>query len=414
MMWGFNSICSVYAAVYAVCREGVFMRIRESFSLYKRKMPSGLSVFYYQAYDGNGKRSCGHSTGQTTKTAAREYCMGLLREGKLLTKKERAVPTLREWAEDFWDMEKSGYLRGRKGRRPITIGYVKNGRSYTENQIVPFFGDMRLDAITEVEIENWLTGFEGRGLSNGTANNAYKMLSVMLGYAWKQKIIKSNPCRLVEKLKSAEREIKILTPDEVKGLFPARWSDVWDDYTCYVVNKLAACTGMRIGEIMGLRSEFVHEGYLEVCRQYSQTAGYSDVKTHKPRVVPMHKALERDVRGLIATNGEGFVFVTKPRAVKPMGRAMVINSFFKALEAIGIDEARRKERNLTFHGWRHFFNTYLLTENVSEAKVMEVTGHLTEKNKKRYTHFDATKFYEVMEAQKSLIEHRGRKKTSSK
>jgi integrase len=340
--------------------------------------------------------------------------MGLLREGKLLAKKEAAVPTLREWAEDFWDMDKSGYLKGRKGRRPITVGYVKNGRSYTENQIVPFLGGIRLDAITEVAIENWLTGFAGRGLSNGTANNACKMLSVMLGYACKQKIIKSNPCRLVEKLENDEREIKILTPEEVKGLFPARWSDVWEDYTCYVVNKLAACTGMRIGEILGLRSEFVREGYLEVCRQYSQTAGYSDVKTHRPRVVPIHKALEKDLRGLIATNGEGFVFVAKPRAAKPLGRAAVIKSFFKALNTIGIDETQRTERNLTFHSWRHFFNTYLLTENISDAKVMEVTGHLTEKNKKRYTHFDATKFYEVMEAQKSLIEHRGRKKTIGK
>jgi integrase len=375
-------------------------------------MRSGLIVFYYQCYDGEGRRICGHSTGKGTKTAAREFCLRLLREGKLVPKKVAGVPTLRMWAKDFWDMDRSGYLKGRKGRRPVTVGYVKNGRSYTENQILPFLGDLRLDMISEVEIENWLTGFEGRGLSNGTANNAYKMLSVMLGYACKQKIIGSNPCCLVEKLESDGREIKILTPEEVRGLFPARWSDVWEDYTCYVVNKVAACTGMRIGEIMGLRSEFVHEGYLEVCRQYSQTAGYSDVKTHRPRVVPVHRVVEDDLRRLVKKNGEGFVFVSKPGDVKPMCRDTVIKGFKRALGAIGIGEEQRKERNLTFHGWRHFFNTYLLTENVSDAKVMAVTGHLTEKNKRRYTHFDAAKFYEVTEAQKSLMEHRGRKKTA--
>jgi integrase len=385
------------------------MRIRESFSLYRRKLPSGDVVFYYQCYDEDGKRSCGHSTGKATKTAAREHCLGLLREGRLLAKKERRVPTLKEWAADFWDMEKSGYLKGRRGRRPITIGYVKNGKTYTEHQIVPFLGELRLDRITEVEIENWLTGFADRKLSNGTANNACKMLSVMLGYAFKQKIIKSNPCLLAEKLGHDERKIKILTLEEVRALFPARWSDVWENETCCVANKLAACTGMRIGEALGLRSEYVHEGYLEVCRQYSQTAGYSDVKTHKPRNIPIPKALEGDLRRLIKANGEGFVFVSKPRASKPISREPVIKSFWRALSAINIGEKERKDRNLTFHSWRHFFNTYLLTKNVTDTKVMEVTGHVTEKMKRHYTHFDATQFTEVMEAQESLMKRRGGK-----
>jgi integrase len=389
------------------------MRIRESFSLYRRRAPSGLLVFYYQAYDDRGRRICGHSTGQSTRTAAREHCIRLLREGKLIPKKEAAMPTLRQWAADFWDMEKSGYLKARRGRGHITIGYVKNGRTYTDNQILPHLGDMPLDAITEVEIENWLTGFADRKLSNGTANNAFKILSVMLGYAFKQRVVKSNPCLLVEKLKHEGREIEILTVAEVKALFPARWPAVWDNYTSYVANKLAACTGMRIGEILGLRSEYVHEGYLEVCRQYSQTAGYSDVKTHKPRNIPLHRVVEEDLRRLIKANGEGFVFVKKPRDTKPIGRTTVIESFRKALNVIKISETERKRRNLTFHSWRHFFNTTLLNANVADTKVMAVTGHVTEKMKEHYTHFDTTGFVEVTEVQESLMKRRGTKKAGA-
>jgi integrase len=239
------------------------------------------------------------------------------------------------------------------------------------------------------------------------------MLSVMLGYALKKKVIKSNPCLLVEKLQHEGREIKILTPADVAAMFPARWSDVWDNYTCYVANKLAACTGMRTGEILGLRSEYVHEGYLEVCMQYSNTAGYSDVKTHKPRNVPILGALEKDVRRLIKANGEGFVFVMKPQDRKPIGRTTIIKSFFKALETIGIDEGQRKQRNLTFHSWRHFFNTFFLTANVTDAKVMAITGHVTEKMKEHYTHFDTKKFMEVTEAQKSLLECRGERRAGA-
>jgi hypothetical protein len=76
---------------------------------------------------------------------------------------------------------------------------------------------------------------------------------------------------------------------------------------------------------------------------------------------------------------------------------------------INIGEEQRKERNLTFHSWRHFFNPFLLTKNVTDTKVMAVTGHMTEKMKEHYTHFDATQFTEVIEAQESLMKRRGGK-----
>jgi hypothetical protein len=55
------------------------------------------------------------------------------------------------------------------------------------------------------------------------------------------------------------------------------------------------------------------------------------------------------------------------------------------------------------HGWRHFFNTTLLMANVSDNKVMSLTGHTTEKMKKHYTHFDTTQFSEVVEVQEQLL-----------
>jgi hypothetical protein len=48
-------------------------------------------VFYYQVYDGQGKRLCGHSTGKTTKTAAREFCNQLLKAGKLMPEKVKPM-----------------------------------------------------------------------------------------------------------------------------------------------------------------------------------------------------------------------------------------------------------------------------------------------------------------------------------
>jgi hypothetical protein len=53
-----------------ISKKEVFMKIHD-FTLYWRVFPSGKRVVYYYAYDANGKRQMGRSTGETTMTAAR-------------------------------------------------------------------------------------------------------------------------------------------------------------------------------------------------------------------------------------------------------------------------------------------------------------------------------------------------------
>jgi hypothetical protein len=68
-------------------KEGV-MKIHNDFTLYFRVTPSGKRVMYFYAYDENGRRTQGRSTGQTRKTAAMVLVNRLLKEGVLLPKKD--------------------------------------------------------------------------------------------------------------------------------------------------------------------------------------------------------------------------------------------------------------------------------------------------------------------------------------
>jgi hypothetical protein len=84
--------------------------MRNDFSLYFRKVPSGKRVFYYYAYDDDRSRQGPWSTGQKTKTAARNYCYKLIREGRLLPN-NKEILTFSEFATDFWDWENSPNLK---------------------------------------------------------------------------------------------------------------------------------------------------------------------------------------------------------------------------------------------------------------------------------------------------------------
>jgi hypothetical protein len=68
-------------------------------------------------------------------------------------------------------------------------------RQLAVNQIVPFFGKVPLDAITEADVDKWLLGFKDRGVideetgeikahyKNSYANDAYRTLKIMLAEA---------------------------------------------------------------------------------------------------------------------------------------------------------------------------------------------------------------------------------------
>ena len=395
------------------------MRIKNDFSLYLRKVPSGKKVFYYQCYDERGRRMCGHSTGETTRTRAMKKCIDLIREGKLLPEKQLAIPTFAEYAKDFWDWDTSAYLKSRRGRRDITRTYAAKNQNFMDNQILPFFGTVPLDRITEHDVDTWLVGFTGRkrsranklmagtdrettGYSPVYANNVLTVLNIMLGEAVKRKIITANPCAAIQKLKVEKRKKAILTPDEVRKLFPEDWETVWESEIICKINKVAACTGMRIGEVLGLRGGFIFPTHIQVAGQYHEKWGYGKTKGKEERYIPIAPLVYTELRYYMGLNETGYLF-SENGGSTPVKRINVYGGFLKALARIGIDRDEARRRGLNLHAWRHFFNTVLRGANIADAKVQAVIGHKTIKDTERYTDFDTTTFVEVQSVQETLF-----------
>ncbi len=78
-------------------------------------------------------------------------------------------------------------------------------------------------------------------------------------------------------------------------------------------------------------------------------------------------------------------------------------SFNKALENIGIPDTERRERNISFHSWRHFFNTLCRVGMVPDSKLQRITGHHTQKMTEHYTHYKIKDFKDVMQIQEEIF-----------
>jgi integrase len=173
-----------------------------------------------------------------------------------------------------------------------------------------------------------------------------------------------------------------------------------------MANMLAACTGMRIGEVMGLKGEFVFADFIRVAGQYG-VYGYGPTKTRTMRNIPLSPVIMNGLQKLVTMNGSGYLF-SDDGGARPVTRHYFNKFLISALAGIGIDEAERKQRNLTPHAWRHFLNTTLRAGGVADAKVQSITGHKSLSMTDRYTHFYTEEFSEVRAVQNSLLLPGGR------
>ena len=62
---------------------------------------------------------------------------------------------------------------------------------------------------------------------------------------------------------------------------------------------------------------------------------------------------------------------------------------------MGIEAVEQTRRGLSFHKWRHCFNTTLRMGNVADAKVRKLTGPKSEAMTELYTHVDPRAFGDV-------------------
>ena len=105
--------------------------MHSDFTLFLRKHPNGKEVYFYYAYDEEGRGPW--SAKSTNKTEARNNCHKLIKKGVLIPDRRKYL-TFGEFAEGFWE-KGSEYVQYRDSRADIADSYLASCRSITENQV---------------------------------------------------------------------------------------------------------------------------------------------------------------------------------------------------------------------------------------------------------------------------------------
>src|SRR3989338_502541 len=153
--------------------------------------------------------------------------------------------------------------------------------------LVPFFGMMKLKDITTKSVEQFKRQQMATGnLDPKTINNHIGVLSKILHCAVEWGYLETLP--IMKRLKTQTKEMRYLSEKECQKLLADRVEPQWTFMVFIALN-----TGMRLGELRGLRWEAIDFDQHTITVSKSIVRGrVTSPKNHKIRVIPMMPALD--------------------------------------------------------------------------------------------------------------------------
>ncbi len=267
-------------------------------------------------------------------------------------------------------------------RPTIRIGTYKNYSTIVDNHLIPALGHIRLQKLTTQHLQKFYSQRLRDGLSAVRVLNIHRVLRKALDNAVRTNLIGRNVCDYVELPRKEEHEIQVLTGEQAKKLLVTV-----SERRLEALLTLALATGMRKGEMLGLRWQDIdlEKGFLQIRRTLSFVTGHgyieNEPKTKRGRrgiMLPSfvieslkrHKALQLEAkekagkrwveRDLVFCNRHGNYFHP----------GMVFTLFNEALKDAELSHIR-------FHDLRHSAATLLLSMGVHPKVVQELLGHST-------------------------------------
>lgn len=337
----------------------------------------------------NGKQNRKSLYGKTRQEVAVKMTdlLNNLQKGLIVNPTEM---TLNEWLDYYMLEYKKRYVK------PTTyINYTVK----VKNHIKPIIGHYKLKALRQDIIQKFINSLSDKGLAPSTVEDIYKLLRNALETAVDDGLIVKNVANKVKLPKVPKPKINVLTQEQQND-FVKQAKETYMG-SIYILDL---CTGMRLGELLGLKWEDIDfkEQQLQVVRTIRKVKDpdNSDESWHlefgtpkttaSQRIIPLNETaikLLQDVRKQqwlnkmkagSAYEDNGLVFATQ--LGRPLDPTNMRRTFYTICSKIGLE-------GLHPHCLRHTFASRGAENNVDVRVMQRFLGHSTIKETaETYTH----------------------------
>lgn len=298
-----------------------------------------------------------------------------------------------EFTEGFFVKESCPIYNRRKEKgREFSHGHLRRLDGILRNHLLKEFSGKELCNIHKVDLDNFLCRLIcEENISGSSANYIAYAMRLIIKEAQRKGIVSHNFTDNYDWFKMIHKPKGIFTKQEAYHLMK---QENWESYDYLLINRIARYTGMRVSEILALNHNDINykEGlhYILVSKGMDENQTINDTKNHRKRIVPIPKWFFSELFGF--KPHKSFWFIRDGGNINYM---KVRLRFKKALEKIGITDDERRERNLTFHSWRHRYIS-ALTGFVPDLQLKMIVGHRGTKTTDHYRKYIMSSTPEIL------------------
>lgn len=288
---------------------------------------------------------------------------------------------------EFLDLTKMTYSRymedwfkERKNRLQKTTFEIHS--IYYRNAIKPRLGHLKVQQIAPIQIQKFINDLvNDTNYSEHTIHLIFRIVSASLKKAKVLKLIKDNPADGISLPKIKSKEISVWSLEQV-NFFIIEAKKIKRLTRCHIGFMISIFTGMRQGEILGLRwKDIDFESQIIFVRQtLTQNAEIKTGAKNEASVRSIHipnklvdelKIYRKQVVQEKLIHGQSYHdnnLVVCTRYGKPMIPRNFRKEFYNLVEKVGLPKIR-------FHDLRHTHATILIQQNVNVKLISERLGH---------------------------------------
>lgn len=326
--------------------------------------------------DGKRRRKTSYASTQAGAIKILKRHGGRAMDGQLLA---TSTPTVGKYLDEWFTANADTW------RASTRRGY----RSAIDLYLVPSFGKLRLEQLTPMVVQRWLTGHKVEHGARRRITLAHATLRSALADAQRLQLVTINAAGLVKVPQPTTRPIVPLTVEQAAAFLKTTGT-----HRLGSLFSVALASGLRLGEATGLRWDDVNleTGEIQV-RQQLQRVGkklvLQELKTEKSRrtlVLPdvcvqalkLHRTrqLEERLKAGAHWIDTGLVFATYARrgAGRKVGAPLAPRNVLRLLHDL-LRVTEPKIAPFRFHDLRHSAASLLIAAGVPLVEVSMLLGH---------------------------------------
>lgn len=209
-------------------------------SVHKYQLQNGQNRYYImiETKDSSGKRKQKKKSGFKTKNDAQK---ALIEAQNEINKGIYVEPSKMPYTEFL----KTWFRTKKKG---LGIQTVEVYQMHLDRYIIPFLGNIQLSKLSTIDIDNFINDMLEKGLAPSTIKKSVNIIKNSLEHAIDLELIRKNVAKKATLSKEKKHEMNVWNEDEVNQFLKTA-----KGHRFYSFFYLALMTGMRKGELLGLR-----------------------------------------------------------------------------------------------------------------------------------------------------------------